>query len=133
MRQLDQGKRIGVWLATGLVVVIFLVEGGSKLAGADLQIENFQRWGYPLWLMYTIGTIEILGALALLWPRTAPYAAVALLPLMGGAIVTHLVNGEYPIVALPIVTGVLLAIVGWARRPKAWSLGTEQRHPHPPR
>ena len=42
-------------------------------------------WGYPAWFRTFIGVAEIGGGLLLVLPRTAPYAAAALITIMLGA------------------------------------------------
>lgn len=72
----------------------FLGAGGSKLAGAQQMIEDFDRFGYPRWFMYFTGAVEITGALAVLVGIFVPVLAVLggllLAATMVGAVATHL-------------------------------------------
>ncbi len=108
-------KATGVWIATCLLTIVFLLSGGTKLAGSQMHIDNFLGWGYPDWFRLIVGTIEIVSALLLLWPRSAPYAAAALTVTMVGAVGTHIVAGELSMAIVPAILGVLAAWVGWRR------------------
>lgn len=110
-------KATGVWIATALLTVAFLLSGGTKLAGSQMHVDNFLRWGYPDWFRLVVGTIEVVSAVLLLLPRAAPYAAAALVVVMIGAVGTHIVADEMPMAVAPAVLGALAAYVGWRRRP----------------
>ena len=57
------GWRKYLLLAVSILLgLAFLGAGGSKLAGAQMHVENFARWGYPAWFQYVTGLIEVLGA-----------------------------------------------------------------------
>jgi uncharacterized membrane protein YphA (DoxX/SURF4 family) len=76
----------------------------------------FARLGMGQWFRYLTGTLEVIGAVALLVPRATFYGAALLTIVMIGAIVTHLaVLGGSPIPALVLL--VIVAIVAYLRRP----------------
>ena len=109
-------KTVGVWTLTAILAVFFLVAGGLKLRGAPSQVDNFAHWGYAAWFLYVVGTVEGAGALGLLVPRLAGFAAMLLGGTMLGAALTHLVHHEMKAVPIPLVILGLLAVVGYARR-----------------
>src|SRR5258708_26765262 len=117
-RPLSKGLNITCWVLQGLAAAAFLFAGGSKLAAAPAMVEVFARIGVGQWFRYLTGALEVIGAVALLVPRTAFYGALLLALVMAGAVVPHLARlGCSPIPAL-----VLLAIAGtvaWLRRPTA--------------
>ena len=117
-RPLSKGLNIISWALQGLAAFAFLAAGGSKLAAAPAMVEMFAKLGAGQWFRYLTGALEVIGAVALLFPKAAFYGAVLLAAVMVGAVVTHLAFlGGSPIPAL-----VLLAIVGtvaWLRRPTA--------------
>lgn len=77
-----------------LLGLVFLGAGGSKLAGAQMQVESFDRWRLPQWFRPMVGGIELVGAMGLLVGLALPWlTAVAALWLGGvmvGALLTHL-------------------------------------------
>jgi uncharacterized membrane protein YphA (DoxX/SURF4 family) len=117
-RPLSKGLNITGWVLQGLAAAAFLAAGGSKLAAAPEIVEMFAKLGAGQWFRYLTGVLEVLGAVALLVPRTAFYGAVLLAVVMAGAIVTHLaVLGGSPIPALVLL--VIVGTIAWLRRPTA--------------
>ena len=117
-------KVVLLWILTAFLTLIFLTAGGTKLAGLPVQADNFARWGYPGWFMYVVGVIETSGAIALLIPRLAGFAALLLCSTMVGAALTHLIHGETTAVPVPLVLLAFVALVGYARRDPVLALIT---------
>lgn len=117
-RPLSKGLNITCWALQGLAAVAFLAAGGSKLAAAPAMVEMFGKIGAGQWFRYLTGSLEVIGAIALLVPRAAFYGALLIAMVMVGAIVTHLaVLGGSPIPALVLL--VIVGTVAWLRRPTA--------------
>src|SRR5437660_1595078 len=113
-----KAKAAALWALTGLLACLFALSGSMKFVSAEAA-KQFEQFGYPDWFRALIGGVEVGGALALLLPRTAFYAAGALAVVMAGAVFTHLRAGEVPQAAVPLVLLGLLALVAYARRPGA--------------
>ena len=105
---------IALWVAQIILAAMFLLAGGSKLAGTPAMIELFAAIGLGQWLRYVTGAVEISGAVALLIPSAAPFGAILLVPTMLGAATANLFLGESPVV--PLVLLLLAAAVAWTRR-----------------
>jgi putative oxidoreductase len=106
---------IGLWVVQVALAAMFLMAGGSKLAGAPQMVALFGTLGVGQWFRYVTGSIEVASAVALLVPALAPFGAVALVATMAGAVVIHLfVIGGSP--AVPAVLLLGSAFVAWARR-----------------
>ncbi|HEY0604407.1 MAG TPA: DoxX family protein [Herpetosiphonaceae bacterium] len=117
-RNTPRWQTYAVYAVMALLTLGFLLFGGGKLAGAQMNVDNFTRWGYPIWFMYLTGLIEVVGAV-LLWPqRTRLIGALLLVATMLGAIATHLVNNELAFAAMPVVLLLLAAFVAWSNRPQ---------------
>lgn len=108
-------KIVGVWALVAILAAFFLVAGGLKLRGAPSQVDNFAHWGYAAWFLYVVGAVEAAGAVGLLVPRLAGFAAMVLGGTMLGAALTHLVHHEMKAVPIPLVILGLLTVVGYAR------------------
>jgi putative oxidoreductase len=105
---------IALWVISVLTAAMFLMAGGSKLAGAPMMVDMFAKIGIGPWFRYLTGTIEVVSALALLVPAVAVYAALALAATMIGAILTHLlIIGGSP--AVPIALLVSSLFIAWTR------------------
>ena len=111
-------SRVGLVALWGVQVVVaglFLLAGGSKLAGAAAMVALFDAIGVGQWFRYVTGFIEVTGAVALLVPALAPFGALLLALTMVGAITTHLfIVGGSPVVPVFLLLGSLAIL--WARR-----------------
>ncbi len=108
--------KIAVWLLTVPLVALFLLAGAGKF-GAEAT-ANFQKFGYGDAFRVFIGIVEIAGAVGLLVPRLAAWAAAGLVVIMAGAVYTHIAVGIN--IAFPAVTGALLAGLAFLRHSSAW-------------
>lgn len=107
---------VTVWIVTGVLAATFLAAGLMKLTKSKAAlVEAGQGWAgdVPDGVVKFIGVAEIAAVLGLILPGAfdvqtwlVPAAAVGLIALMLGAIVTHSRRREYPNVA---VNAVLLA------------------------
>jgi putative oxidoreductase len=105
---------ITIWGVQILTALAFLAAGGSKLASAPPMVEMFEKIGYGQWFRYLTGSLEVLGALLVLVPRTAAIGGWLLAVIMLGAIGTHLfIIGGNPVP--PIVLLLLALTIGWNR------------------
>jgi uncharacterized membrane protein YphA (DoxX/SURF4 family) len=111
-------KTVALWVPTGLLACLFGLAGSMKFMSPEAP-KQFAALGYADWFRVLIGVVEVAGALALLLPRTAFYAAGALGVVMVGAVFSLLRVGEVPQAVVPLVVLGLLALVGYARRPGA--------------
>ena len=106
---------IALWLTQVALAVMFLMAGGSKLAGVPAMVTLFDAIGLGQWFRYVTGVIEVTSGIALLVPSAALFGALLLLPTMLGAIVTNLfVVPASPVMPLLLLLGA--TAVAWARR-----------------
>jgi putative oxidoreductase len=110
-----RGRIITLWILSGLAAVAFVAAGGAKLAGAPAMIAVFEKVGVGQWFRYVTGLLEVAGAIGLLIPRYAFYAALLLAMVMTGAVIAHLtVLGGSP--AAPVILLILTGTVAWLRK-----------------
>jgi putative oxidoreductase len=114
--------RIAVWVSR-LLAAMFLFAGWSKLLGAQGDIQHFVAWRYPDWLRPVVGSIEVASAVLLLIPRAVYWGAAGISVTLLWAGYTFLVRvPQESWRALPTLTLlVVVAMVGYARRPKGLS------------
>jgi putative oxidoreductase len=111
-----KGRRIGLWILSGLVALVFIGAGGAKLAGAVVMVELFDKVGLGQWFRYFTGLLEVAGGLGLLMSRWAFQSAVLLAVVMVGAFIAHVtVVGGSP--AAAVVLFVLTGIIAYLRNP----------------
>ncbi|MEV0485129.1 DoxX family protein [Streptomyces sp. NPDC050508] len=89
-----------------------------KLIAHPSAVESFDRIGWGSGAMYTIGALELSGAVALLIPRLRlqSVAAMALSALMVGAFVVQMTVFHGQNAATPLILIIPLALIAWARR-----------------
>ena len=111
---------IALWTATILVTIGIGLAGAMKFVQPAHWRPLFAGWGYPSWMATATGVAEVAGAVGLLVPRLAFYAAMLLLAVMAGALGTLLTHrgGSLGWGATPLFYMALLAGIGVARRPK---------------
>jgi len=108
-----------------LVGLLFLLSGAGKLANPAGTAKMFAHFGYPGWFATAIGTVEVLGGIALLIPRIAHFAAGILGVVMLGAAYSHFRVAEWNRVAFTLVLFVVLAGIGMKR----WKNAREKPEP----
>ena len=87
-----------------------------KVGGTAQMVELFDKVGLGQWFRYLTGLLEVAGGIGLLIPRYAFYAAILLVIVMIGAIITHVaVVGGSPAPAASLF--VLSGIIAWLRKP----------------
>ena len=103
------------WVLQISLGLTYLVAGISKLMGNAAMLALFQAVGFGQWFRYAVGATETTGGVLLFTPSWSGVAAVALAPLMVGAIATgFLVHGESPVPATVCLIGLL--VLAWLRR-----------------
>ncbi|MEV4785244.1 DoxX family protein [Streptomyces tuirus] len=114
-----RGRRARIALrALQVLLALFYAMASAlpKLIGHPSAAESFERLGWGSAGMYTIGALELAGAIALLIPVLQSLAAMALSALMVGAFVVQVAvfDGQYA--ATPLILMVPLVLIAWARR-----------------
>ena len=116
MAEGSNGRNIAAWVLSVALAALFFFAAYAKLASTEEVASAFGKFGYPLWFSYVVGLAELGGALLLLAPKVASYAAGILIVVMVGAIISTLRVGESPL--FPAVVLILLAVVALLRRPQ---------------
>jgi len=108
-------RSVGLWVLQIAGAAMFFMAGAPKITGAESMVQVFAAVGLGQWLRYFTGTLEVLGAIALLIPYFAGLAALWLSAVMLAAVIAHLtVLGGNP--TIPMALLIAMAIVAWARR-----------------
>lgn len=106
---------IALWVSQIALAGMFFLAGGNKLGGNPQMVGLFDVIGIGQWFRYVTGGLEVLGAAALPIPRLSGAGAALLVPVMLGAIATHVaVLHNSPAMPLGLLVGLLF--VAWGRR-----------------
>ncbi|KND38421.1 DoxX family protein [Streptomyces acidiscabies] len=104
----------------GVQILLALFFGAAsalpKLIAHPAAVESFDRIGWGAPGMYTIGALELAGAIALLIPALQSVGAASLAALMVGAFITQVTVFDGENAATPLIVFVPLAVIAWARR-----------------
>jgi putative oxidoreductase len=111
-------------LGVGLVFIAIGCEKVFPWRGS-YWIKVFTEIGFGLWFMYLTGTLQIIGGLLMIVPRTAPFGAALLACTMIGAILTHLFLLDTGIGGAVLPAAFLALIVAAVRRRFADHSGTQ--------
>lgn len=113
--------KITVWIVSGLLAVMFLFIGLMKVVTPAAELEVAAQ-GVPVLLLKIAGIAEVLGALGLVLPALTrivpiltPLAASGLVLTMIGATITNMITGQYALIPMTVVLGLLAGFVAWAR------------------
>ncbi len=117
-----------LWIVQGLLAALFLFAGGMKLV---LPIEELTvEVPLPGLLVWFVGVAEVLGALGLILPGLlrirpdlTPLAAAGLVVIMVGAVGVTLATMDAALALIPLVVGLLAALVAYGR----WRLAPIRR------
>jgi putative oxidoreductase len=113
--------RISLWVAQILLAGMFFLAGGNKLGGNPEMVGLFDAIGIGQWFRYLTGGLEVLGGILLLVPRLSGVGATLLVPVMLGAVVTH-VGLLHNSPGVPLALLLALLFVAWGRRAQVAAL-----------
>ena len=122
LRYHEDSRKTGLllWIVQGLLALIFLFAGGMKLV-TPLE-ELTAQMPLPGWFVQFIGVAEVLGALGLILPGLlrirpglTPLAAAGLVIIMIGATLVTLATMDAMLALIPLVAGLLCALVAYGR------------------
>lgn len=112
---LSRKLNVAAWSLQVLLAIVFLAAGGAKLAGISMMVQVYDLIGVGQWFRIVTGIVEVAGAIALLVPGYAAFAALWLACTMVGAILAHLTVLPTPAAPAAVLL-VLTATLAWLRR-----------------
>jgi len=83
------GLEVVLWALAALLASVFARAGLAKFDATSGWSHAFAAWGYPAAFRMLIGTLEVLAAALVLWPRTAAYGGIIIVTIMLGGMATH--------------------------------------------
>lgn len=122
-----------IWTLSIVLAAIFLLTGLPKIIGfGAVGFQASAMRGFPEPMRILVGVVECVGAIGLLIPSTASFAAIALAVVMVPASLTQYASGDGHVYVPIIVLGLLL-LTAWRRNAKAVNTSYHDfaDHPHP--
>ena len=99
-------KNLG-WVLTALVTFMLGMSGVSKLIGTEEMTTNFTFMNL-LPYMALLGSVELLGVVMLIIPKTSMYGAVLLSSYLSGAVAIHLSMMGGTGIMVPFILGLIV-------------------------
>ncbi len=112
-----------LWLCLGMVStgIVQLLHQEAKGAISPPGTEGMAHLGFPMYMLTILGIWKLLGAAAVLLPRTAllkEWAYAGFFFCMSGALAAHAFVGDAFVEFLPSLLLLLLCLVSWWLRPQ---------------
>jgi uncharacterized membrane protein YphA (DoxX/SURF4 family) len=115
-----------LWIVAGVLALVFLAAGLTKLSRPKEKLSASKGMGWTndvsAGMIKIVGGLEVLAAIGLILPAAlgvapvlVPLAALGLVLVMIGAVVTHVRRKESQAVLTPLVLLILAAVVVWGR------------------
>ncbi|MES2734613.1 MAG: DoxX family protein [Bacteroidota bacterium] len=111
----SKGRKIAGWVLVGLLGALFIFSAFMKLKGGEEIAANFAKLGLT-GKELLIGIGELLTIILFIIPRTSSLGVLLLSAYVGGAIVTHMAQGESYL--FPSILLVVVWIANWLRNPE---------------
>ena len=115
---------IVLWIAQALLGATFAALALLKLLSTPDRLVEIMAWteNTPTWAVYTLGTLELIGAFIVAAPavtrtpqRIVGWTAAVFAALMGTSSLLHLLRGELRMVPVTLAIAALSAFVAWGR------------------
>ncbi|GAA4437948.1 DoxX family protein [Ravibacter arvi] len=99
------------WILTGVIALLLAFSAFLKISQAPEAVAQAAASGIDAATFRLIGIIEIICVLVFLIPRTAFAGSLLLVAYMGGAIASHLINGDSVVLVVVIEALVWITIL----------------------
>ncbi len=118
---------LALWIVAGLLAVVYLFAGSGKLIVSKEKISAMSsgaRWvdDFSAGAVKTIGALEVLAAVGLILPAVlgiapvlVPLAALGLVMIMTGAVITRIRRREFTYLVVDLFYLALAGFVAWGR------------------
>ncbi len=124
----NKAINIGLWVAQVILFGMFAMAGFMKISQPISELSQMLPWAaeVPALLVRFIGLSEILGASGLLLPsilrikpNLTPLAAKGLTVVMVFALIFHISRGEFEVIGMNVILGLIAVFIAWGRTKKA--------------
>ncbi|WFR94554.1 DoxX family protein [Rhizobium tumorigenes] len=110
---------ISIWILRVLVALMFLAAATMKLTSQPMMVAEFEQVGIGQWFRFLTGGLELIGAIAVLVPRTSILGALLLLLVDAGAFVAQIAVLHMDWVHTIVIGAVIALLIYLQRRATA--------------
>lgn len=128
---MSRGKNIAYWSTTAILALCIGSGGAAEAAHMQGNVEGVvQRLGYPMYFLTLLGAWKLLGAAAILIPRTPrlkEWAYAGIFFNVTGAAISPAAVGDYGPMAFHVginLAFAVLTLASWALRPPSKVIGS---------
>jgi putative oxidoreductase len=107
----SQMRMIITWVLRVVVAALFAFAGFMKLSGSEQMVQEFAVVGLGDWFRLFTGAVEIIGALAVLYPLTTAWGALLLFCVDIGAFIAQVSRIHQDWVHTIVIGAVLVALL----------------------
>ncbi len=93
-----------------VLAAVMVLMGVPKIMGAESAVESFKNWGLEDPMRLVVGISEVLLGVLMFVKSTRYYAAFGIFCMMPAGAIIHIAVGEYPMLAMPVVIGLLFLL-----------------------
>jgi len=114
------------WIFTLLAALLFAVPGAALLLGVPHFTADMSRLGYPAYFLTILGIWKLLGAIAILSPRSPrlkEWAYAGMIFDLSSAVISRALVGDPVTKILPPIVVAIIVILSWRLRPaeRTWT------------
>jgi uncharacterized membrane protein len=110
--------KIIYWITTILITLMMTMSGIMQFVQPPQMLESFKMLGLPAHLMFLLGSLKLLGAIALVFPGYAKireWAYAGFVFLFTGATFLHFAVGDYNPTTLILGAVLLTSYFTWTK------------------
>lgn len=111
---MSMARRVTGWVLVVVIGAALVMSAVMKIIGHPSVVEVMSKWDLETWRV-AIGVVELISAILLIVPRTHSLGLLLVTAYLGGAIATHLQQGEALESISPAIMLALLWIAGLLR------------------
>jgi hypothetical protein len=119
--------KIIYWITTILITLMMTMSGIMQLSQQPQMLEAFKLLGLPAHLMFLLGALKLLGAVALVfpgYPKIREWAYAGFIFLFTGATFVHFAIGDYNPFTIILAAVLLTSYFTWNKIKKAAQVKT---------
>lgn len=121
--KISKGRLWVSYILQSLVVILFLMGAVMNLLQTDEAVAGATAIGFPESAVVYFGVILLVSTLLYVIPTTSGFGAILLTGWLGGAVATHIINGDPTFnVLFPIIVGIIVWFALWLRSEKVQQL-----------
>ncbi len=116
---MKKSHKIIYWIATIWLALAMVASGVQQVFQMKSFADIVLPLGYPMYFLTILGVWKILGAIVILLPRLPlikEWAYAGFFFAMSGAVVSHLVMGNFA-EAMPSIILAIMVMISWYFRP----------------